>query len=114
MLHNGRCVPLPFEERPPPLCYPCLEEALAASAPPPRPFFPLERPIHEDAVAPEPTPSTFHPWRYPASWNPRDEDNFGEDLSMSEQLEALANILVWALYKERFPGLGIKIIGYDG
>lgn len=98
---SKRCLPLPSEERSasPPYSH-CMEEALAASEAPPRPFVPLERPAHEDSIAPEPTPSSFRPWRYPARWNERDDDRDGEDYSESEQLQALANISVWPLYKE--------------
>ena len=56
----------------------------------------------------------IRPWRYPASWGFRDEDRIGEDLTESEQIDALNAIPVWALYRERFPRLGIKVIGYGG
>ena len=54
------------------------------------------------------------PWRYPAGWGFRDEDRIGEDLTESEQIDALNAIPVWALYKESFPGLGLQIFGYGG
>lgn len=102
------------KESSPPLCSPCCEEALAAYGPPPRPLSLLQRQSHPDAAAPKRTPSTFRPWKYPASWESRDDERLGEDYIVSEQIDYLNQMPVHALYKENFPGLGFRVIGYEG
>ena len=109
---SRRCIPLSLWEHPaPPPCSQCFEEATAFTEEPLRPFISLDRPVHEDSSTPQPTPSTFRPYKYTSGWT--EHDNKEEDWSESEQLEALANIPTWPLHKERLPSLE-RIMGYDG